>query len=142
MWCSARLTAEPPGEVTVVRDVVYVATSKNPKHRLDVYAPKDARGAPVVHFVHGGYWVEGDKDFYAFVSGLYGSIGGQTHAVASQMALLWLLSLSDGSHSLLDIAERSRLPFNDVHRAARTLEAAGLLRAMDRRQTDAPRGAP
>src|SRR5438132_4304388 len=74
--------------------------------------------------------------------GLYGSIGGQTHAVASQMALLWLLSLSDGSHSLLDIAERSRLPFNDVHRAARTLEAAGLLRAMDRRQTDAPRGAP
>ena len=74
--------------------------------------------------------------------GLYGSIGGQTHTVASQMALLWLLSLSDGSHSLLDIAERSRLPFNDVHRAARTLEAAGLLRAMDRRQTDAPRGAP
>jgi len=65
----------PAGEVTVVRDVVYVDKSTNPKHRLDVYAPKDARGAPVVHFVHGGYWVEGDKDFYAIATGLYGSIG-------------------------------------------------------------------
>src|SRR4051794_10969272 len=65
----------PPVEVTVVRDVVYVDKSKNPKHRLDVYAPKDAHGAPVVHFVHGGYWVEGDKSFYAFATGLYGSIG-------------------------------------------------------------------
>lgn len=64
-----------PGEVTVTRDVVYVAGSNNPRHRLDVYAPKDARGAPVVHFVHGGYWVEGGKDFYALATGLYGSIG-------------------------------------------------------------------
>lgn len=65
----------PPGDVVVTRDVFYVAASTNPKHRLDVYAPKDAKNAPVVHFVHGGYWVEGDKDFYAFVSGLYGSVG-------------------------------------------------------------------
>jgi acetyl esterase/lipase len=64
-----------PGEVTVVRDIVYVPSSTNPKHRLDVYAPKDAHGAPVVHFIHGGYWVEGDKDHYALISGLYGSIG-------------------------------------------------------------------
>jgi acetyl esterase/lipase len=65
----------PPGEVVVTRDVVYVPGSGNPKHRLDVYAPKGAAGAPVVHFVHGGYWREGDKDFYAAVSGLYGSVG-------------------------------------------------------------------
>lgn len=64
-----------PGEITVTRDLVYVPGSGNPKHRLDVYAPKDARGAPVVHFVHGGYWVEGGKDFYALATGLYGSIG-------------------------------------------------------------------
>jgi len=64
-----------PGEVTVTRDLVYVEGSTNPKHRLDVYAPKDAHGAPVVHFVHGGYWFEGGKDYVALVTGLYGSIG-------------------------------------------------------------------
>jgi acetyl esterase/lipase len=40
-----------------------------------VYAPKDAHGAPVVLFVHGGYWIEGDKDFLVFITGLYGSVG-------------------------------------------------------------------
>jgi acetyl esterase/lipase len=64
-----------PGDVTVTKDIVYVAGSGNAKHRLDVYAPKDAHDAPVVLFVHGGYWTEGDKDFLTFVTGLYGSIG-------------------------------------------------------------------
>jgi aminopeptidase-like protein len=59
--------------------------------------------------------------------GLYGSVGGGSHAVASQMAMLWVLNLCDGSRSLLDVAERSKLPFPDVCRAARALEAAGLL---------------
>ena len=64
--------------------------------------------------------------------GLYGSIGGRSQTVASQMAMLWVLNVSDGSRSLLDIAERSKLPFTDVRRAARALEAAGLLRVNDR----------
>lgn len=59
--------------------------------------------------------------------GLYGSVGGGSHAVASQMALLWVLSLSDGTRPLLDVAERAKLPFPDVCRAARALEAVGLL---------------
>jgi aminopeptidase-like protein len=61
--------------------------------------------------------------------GLYGSVGGESHAVPTQIAMLWVLNLSDGSHSLLDIAERSKLPFTDLRRAAQALEAAGLLRA-------------
>jgi aminopeptidase-like protein len=63
--------------------------------------------------------------------GLYGSVGGQSHAVASQMALLWVLSLCDGSRSLLGVAERAQIPFTEVRRAARALEAAGLLAAED-----------
>jgi aminopeptidase-like protein len=62
--------------------------------------------------------------------GLYGAVGGQSHAVASQMALLWVLNQSDGTCSLLDIAERSKLPFADVRRAALALEEAGLLAAV------------
>jgi aminopeptidase-like protein len=59
--------------------------------------------------------------------GLYGSVGGGSHAVASQMAMLWVLSLCDSTRSLLDVAERSKLPFSHVRRAARALEAVGLL---------------
>jgi aminopeptidase-like protein len=59
--------------------------------------------------------------------GLYGSVGGQSHAVASQMAMLWVLNQSDGAHTLLDVAERSGLPFGELDQAARALQSAGLL---------------
>jgi acetyl esterase/lipase len=61
--------------IVVARDVVYRPGSTNPKHRLDVFAPKDAHLAPVIHFVHGGYWVGGDKDYRAWVTSLYASVG-------------------------------------------------------------------
>jgi aminopeptidase-like protein len=59
--------------------------------------------------------------------GLYGSVGGRSHAVASQMAMLWVLNLCDGTLSLLEVAERAGLPFAEVRRAARALEGVGLL---------------
>jgi aminopeptidase-like protein len=43
--------------------------------------------------------------------------------------LLWVLNLSDGSNDLLEIAERSRLPYSAVRDAARLLEEHGLLEA-------------
>jgi aminopeptidase-like protein len=42
-------------------------------------------------------------------------------------AVLWLMSFSDGSNSLLDIAKRAQLPFAPVHEAALALERAELL---------------
>ncbi|WP_407562351.1 DUF4910 domain-containing protein [Streptomyces sp. 184] len=60
--------------------------------------------------------------------GLYDSLGGRSDAKQAQMAMLWVLSLSDGEHSLLDVAERSALPFDTVAAAARALEGAGLLK--------------
>ncbi|HEV7498601.1 MAG TPA: DUF4910 domain-containing protein [Vicinamibacteria bacterium] len=63
--------------------------------------------------------------------GLYDPVGGQSHAVASQMAMLWVLSLCDGTRALLDVAERSKLTFADVRRAAVALEEGGLLRTLD-----------
>jgi aminopeptidase-like protein len=60
--------------------------------------------------------------------GLYHAMGGQTEARLSEMALLWVLNLSDGRHSLLDIAERSGLKFETVRRAAQALEEGALLR--------------
>jgi aminopeptidase-like protein len=60
--------------------------------------------------------------------GLYGSLGGRSDAEQAQMAMLWVLNLSDGDHSLLDIAERSGLPFDTVADAAQALQGAGLLK--------------
>ncbi len=60
--------------------------------------------------------------------GLYGAIGGDKNAAAANMAMLWILNLSDGTHSLLDIAERADLPFAVVHRTAEVLREHGLLK--------------
>ena len=60
--------------------------------------------------------------------GLYGAIGGDKDAAAANMAMLWVLNLSDGAHSLLDIAERAELPFGLMHKTAQVLEQHGLLR--------------
>jgi aminopeptidase-like protein len=60
--------------------------------------------------------------------GLYGAVGGQSPA-ARERAMLWVLNQSDGTRSLLDIANRSELDFPVVHRTAAELEHAGLLRA-------------
>jgi aminopeptidase-like protein len=59
--------------------------------------------------------------------GLYATMGGQRAASYNQMALLWVLSLADGRHSLLDTAERAGLPFAAIRAAADALLGADLL---------------
>jgi aminopeptidase-like protein len=59
--------------------------------------------------------------------GLYGATRGSGVGDSTRMAMLWVLNLSDGDHSLLDIAERASLPFDLVRGAAEALEAGGLL---------------
>ena len=58
--------------------------------------------------------------------GIYRKIGGpipQEHLVH----LFWVLNYSDGEHSLLDIAEKSKFAFSDVRKAADILLGHGLL---------------
>ena len=59
--------------------------------------------------------------------GLFRVIGGHG-APNMETALLWVLNFSDGEHSLLDIAEKSNLPFESIKHAADVLAAHGLLR--------------
>jgi aminopeptidase-like protein len=59
--------------------------------------------------------------------GLYSAIGGDKDEADKNLALLWVLNLSDGDHTLLDIAERANMPFAIIARAAGLLEAGGLL---------------
>ena len=60
--------------------------------------------------------------------GLYHMLAGSVHAPSSEMAMLWALNLSDGQHGVLDIAERSGLPFETIDRAVTVLRDHGLLK--------------
>ena len=60
--------------------------------------------------------------------GLYRSVAGGSNAEA---ALLWVLNQSDGDHSLLDISDRSGLPFGAIRDAADALRGHGLLEGAD-----------
>ena len=60
--------------------------------------------------------------------GLYRSMGGFAQGGVDELALLWVLNLSDGEHSLLDIAARSGRAFDSVRGAAEALAAHGLLK--------------
>ena len=54
---------------------------------------------------------------------------GAVESPDDERALLWVLNLSDGDASLLDIAARSGMPYAVILRAAKRLEQAGLLAA-------------
>lgn len=57
---------------------------------------------------------------------LYRTTGGDS--IGEEInARLWVLNLSDGDHSLLDIAERSRIRFSAICDAAQLLHEGGLL---------------
>ncbi len=64
--------------------------------------------------------------------GLYRRVGGTNNSRLEE-AMLWALNLSDGDHSLLDIAERSKLDINEVFEASQKLAQHGLLRKMSGR---------
>jgi aminopeptidase-like protein len=64
--------------------------------------------------------------------GLYSAIGGDADSQNMQMAMLWVLNLSDGKHSLLDISERSGVDFGTIGQVADILESHGLLESKER----------
>ncbi len=65
--------------------------------------------------------------------GLYGALGG-SNIPDGQLAMLWVLNLSDGEHSLIDIAQRAAMPFATVAAIAEVLVEHGLLADQGRPQ--------
>jgi aminopeptidase-like protein len=70
--------------------------------------------------------------------GLYRNTGGSSPK-DFEMCLLWVLNMSDGRHSLLDIAERAGMPFRTVRQAADALRDASLLSGPDPKRANRPR---
>lgn len=63
--------------------------------------------------------------------GLYRQIGGQKITKDSELAMFWMLSLSDGLHDIIDISEKSGLEFEVLLEAAQKLEKNNLLKLAD-----------
>ena len=61
--------------------------------------------------------------------GLYGAVGALDAQPIDVMTILWVLNQSDGTQSLLDISERSGVPFRDLQRATVALLGSDLLAA-------------
>jgi aminopeptidase-like protein len=59
--------------------------------------------------------------------GLYRAIGAGHGANVNELSLLWVLNLSDGEHTLVEIAEQSGLSYAQIRDAARTLVEHDLL---------------
>jgi aminopeptidase-like protein len=60
--------------------------------------------------------------------GLYDAMGGDNQRVERQMAMLWILNLADGKHSLLDMAEKSGNRYSLIREISNLLVNNGLLR--------------
>lgn len=59
--------------------------------------------------------------------GIYRALSERQGSGNRELALLWVLNQSDGQHSLLQIAERAKLPFETIQQAASLLREHGLL---------------
>jgi aminopeptidase-like protein len=60
--------------------------------------------------------------------GLYAAIGGDNDQKELQMAMLWLLNFADGENSLLNIVEKSKIPFKLMSRCSKLLIENNLLK--------------
>lgn len=67
------LSPKDRGSRLIARDVSYGPAAR---HRLDIYAPRKADGpAPVVMFVYGGSWMDGDRRNYGFAGRALAALG-------------------------------------------------------------------
>ena len=60
--------------------------------------------------------------------GLYNSVAGNIKEY--ELALLWVLNMSDGNNSLMDITEKSNLPFSIIYKASQDLLDVNLLKGI------------
>jgi acetyl esterase/lipase len=68
---------KPDAGVEVEKDIPYLESTPAhaAKHKLDLYLPKGVENPPVLFFVHGGSWRNGDRSIYPFFGNLFARQG-------------------------------------------------------------------
>jgi acetyl esterase/lipase len=61
--------------VEIVPDQPYIDGTTNARQYLDLYLPRGVDQFPVVVFIHGGFWIHQDKNFFQPVVELYRNVG-------------------------------------------------------------------
>jgi aminopeptidase-like protein len=74
--------------------------------------------------------------------GLYPSIGGSKNPELLHLAMLWVLNLSDGRHTVLDVADKAGIPFAVINDATCLLHTNGLLKIISPEPTGNFAGSP
>ena len=69
--------SETPAEVEVHRDISYTEgdAADEPKHKLDLFLPRNKTSFPVMMFVHGGSWRTGDRSLYRALGNYFARAG-------------------------------------------------------------------
>ncbi|MBO9590824.1 MAG: alpha/beta hydrolase [Devosia sp.] len=66
-------TPKDRGSQKVARDIAF---GNEPRQQLDIYAPRDvSKPLPVVFFIYGGSWSDGDRHNYDFVGRAIAALG-------------------------------------------------------------------
>jgi aminopeptidase-like protein len=60
--------------------------------------------------------------------GLYHALGGQPDLKNRELAMFWILNLSDGTNTLLEIADQAAMPFEMMQEIAQLLAEHRLLK--------------
>lgn len=63
--------------------------------------------------------------------GIYQGLGSDENQREKEMAILWILNLSDGEHNLLNISKRSGIRFDTIHHVAKLLCKHNLLKEIE-----------
>lgn len=108
--------AEVPDE-RVRRDLPYAGPASAPKQRLNLFLPT-GKAWPVVLFVHGGNWDEGDRNLQVGGADVYNNIGRflASNGVGAAVMSYRLLPSVDWRTQITDIAAAARWLAENVER--------------------------
>jgi acetyl esterase/lipase len=117
------------GSRRLARDVPY---GPEARHRLDIYAPRKSEGpVPVVFFVYGGSWMDGDRRNYGFAGRALAALG--YVAVIADYRLVPEIEypgfLEDGAAAFSWVAEHIGRYGGDARRMALMGHSAGAYNA-------------
>ncbi|MDO8527235.1 MAG: alpha/beta hydrolase [Deltaproteobacteria bacterium] len=105
-------------EAQIVRNVPYTksADADPVKNSLNLFLPK-GKNWPTMVFVHGGMWIEGDKDLKVSGADVYGNIGRYFASQGIGVAVISyrLLPSVDWKKQLLDVARATGWVYRHIH---------------------------